>query len=369
VTPPTAPRWRPARCARRPLLGLVPALSAGAGPLSGAAPVPAAEDELEGAPGDAPSPDASVGGQDAPAPDAWPESPGAGVALGLYRTAFPDDLAAVAECEAATGRRLALVHWYALWGGWKSTFDPAGLAAAGARGAVPLITWEPWAGAFGDPAWTLRRAVLSGRHDAYVDSWARGLAAYGRPVLLRFAHEMHDHPGYPWAEGVNGNTAADYLDAWRYVRRRFAAQGAGNVRWVWNPHTIGAGSEADHARAYARLYPGDDAVDWVGLDIFNTGPELDWGAPRWRPFDEVLAGPYAAAARVSRRPLLLPEVGCAEAGGAKAAWIADALAADTLARFPRVRALVWFDVPKEQPWHLDSSAAARAAWTAALRRA
>src|SRR4030095_12525846 len=145
--------------------------------------------------------------------------------------------------------------------------------------------------------------------DAYVDSWARGLAAFGRPVLLRFAHEMHDHPGYPWAEGVNGNTAADYLEAWRHVRRRFAAQGAHNVRWVWNPNTMGGGTTEDHERAYARLYTGDGEVDWVVLDIFNTGRELDWGAPRWRPFDEILAGPYAAAGRVSCRPLLLPEVG------------------------------------------------------------
>ena len=117
-----------------------------------------------------------------------------------------------------------------------------------------------------------------------------------------------------------------------------------------------------------RLYPGDAAVDWVGLDVYNTGPDLDWGAPRWRPFDEVLAAPYAAAGRVSRRPLLLPEVGCAEAGGSKAAWIGHALAAPTLARFPRVRGLVWFDVPRELPWHLGSSAAAQAAWVAALRR-
>jgi beta-mannanase len=287
--------------------------------------------------------------------------------VGLYRTAFPDDLSAAASVAAATERRLGLVHWFALWGGWKAAFDPAGLAAVGARGVVPLISWEPWAGVYGDPAWTLRRAVLSGRHDAYVDAWARGLAAFGRPVLLRFGHEMH-HSAYPWAEGVNGTTATDYLDAWHHLRRRFAAQGAGNVRWVWNPNTLGAGSVEDHARAYARFYPGDDAVDWVGLDVYNTGPELDWGAPRWRPFDEVLAAPYAAVGRVSRRPLLLPEVGCAEAGGSKAAWIGDALAAETLTRFPRVRALVWFDAPKEQPWHLDSSAASRAAWTAALRR-
>jgi beta-mannanase len=289
--------------------------------------------------------------------------------VGLYRPAFPDDLTAVAESETAAGRPIGIVHWYALWGGWKADFDPAGLAAVDARGALPMITWEPWAGTFGDPDWTLRRSVLSGRSDDYVDAWARGLAGYARPVLLRFAHEMHDHPGYPWAEGVNGNTAEDYLAAWRYLRGRFAAQGAGNVRWVWNPNIVAAHSTEDHVRAYARFYPGDAEVDWVGLDVFNTGPLLDWGAPRWRTLEEALDGPYAAYSQVSGRPLLLPEVGCAEAGGVKAEWIRQALDPDTLARFPAVRGLVWFDCDKEQPWQLHSSPAAYRAWLSALRQA
>jgi hypothetical protein len=289
------------------------------------------------------------------------------IALGLYRVAFPDDLFAIADTEAAAGQHLAVVGWYALWGGWKADFDAQGVRAVAAQGATPLITWEPWAGTFGDPAWTLRRAVLSGRHDTYIDSWARGLTQFGRPVLLRFAHEMHDHAGYPWAEGVNGNTAADYLASWRYVRQRFAVLGAHNVRWVWNPNTMGGATTEYHERAYTRLYPGDDEVDWVGLDIFNTGPNLDWGAPRWRSFDEVLAAPYAAIGRVSRRALVLPEVGCAEAGGSKAEWIRRAFADETLRRFPRIRALVWFDVDKEQPWQLQSSAESYAAWLAALR--
>jgi hypothetical protein len=49
----------------------------------------------------------------------------------------------------------------------------------------------------------------------------QGMAAYGKPVLLRFAHEMHNQPSYSWAVGVNGNTASDYLAAWDYVHARF----------------------------------------------------------------------------------------------------------------------------------------------------
>src|SRR5438067_6211947 len=125
-------------------------------------------------------------------------SSGAGsrIALGFYRPEFPDNMSALTEYEAGT--QMSIVHWYALWGDWKSAFNRADLDRVKARGALPLITWEPWAAVTDDPRWSLRNAILSGQHDAYIESWARGLADYSGPVLLRFAHEMH-HQAYPWA--------------------------------------------------------------------------------------------------------------------------------------------------------------------------
>jgi hypothetical protein len=102
----------------------------------------------------------------------------------------------------------------------------------------------------------------------------------------------------------------------------------------------------------------------VGLDILNTGPQLDWGAPHWRSFSQVLANPYAAITDVSSKPVILVEVGSTEIGGSKANWITDALG-DGLDQFPRVDAMVWFDVNKEQAWNLDSSAASLSAWKTA----
>jgi Glycosyl hydrolase family 26 len=288
------------------------------------------------------------------------------VALGLYRVAFPDDLSAVSDFARQTGHGLGIVHWYALWGGWKGSFDAADFQAVAAHGAVPMVTWEPWAGDGPDPAWSLRRAILSGAHDDYIDGWARGLAAYGGPVLLRFAHEMHDQPRYPWAVGVNGNTADDYVAAWRHVRAIFARYPTANVKWGWSPQTLGDASEAVHEARYRAVYPGDDQVDWLGLDVFNTGPGLDWGAPRWRSFGEMLSTPYAALTSIADKPVVLAEVGSSEQGGSKADWISQALTRE-LSQFPRVRALVWFDVAKqhEDAWTVGSSQAAYAAWLAA----
>ena len=293
---------------------------------------------------------------------------GSGVALGIYQPQFPEDLSALGEYEQQLGQPMPIVHWYAQWGGWKSAFDRTDLDKVSAHGSIPAITWEPWSGdplGGPDPRWSLRNGILSGRFDDYIDSWARGMADYGKPVLLRFAHEMHDHPFYPWAVGINGNSADDYLAAWRHVRAIFARENATNVEWVWNPHWITGASAATYLAVYTALYPGDDAVDWVGLDVFNTGPDLDWGRPDWESLSGLLSPEYQAATTLSTKPILLPEVGSAESGGSKADWITTALTTD-LRQFPRVRGLIWFDVDKEEAWNLDSSPSALSAWLAAV---
>jgi len=290
------------------------------------------------------------------------------IGLGVYRPEFPDDLTVLNKLEQASGKHLPFISWYALWGGWKSAFSRADLDAVAKHGSAPFITWEPWAGAGGDPAWSLQRAILSGANDAYITSWAKGMAAFGQPVYLRFAHEMHNQT-YPWALDVNGNTAAEYVAAWRHVHDIFLSNGAGNVRWVWNPNTIGAARASTYLPIYSSLYPGDDAVDLVGLDVYNTGPNLDWGAPYWRAFSDALEEPYRALTQVSNKPVFLAEVASAETGGSKAAWIADALEQQLPASFPRVRALIWFDVLKEENWPLSSSTSAWNAWAAAAQSA
>lgn len=298
---------------------------------------------------------------------ATPTSGGA-VGLGIYRPEFPNNLAVATTLEQASGRTLAIVSWYSLWGGWKSGFSASDLQLVASHGSLPLITWEPWAGVSSDPAWSLKTAILSGANDAYIQSWASGMASYGKPVLLRFAHEMHSS-SYPWAVGVNGNTAADYLAAWKHVHDIFVRAGATNVKWVWNPNTMGDTLAGSYAPIYQSLYPGDAYVDFLGLDIFNTGPNLNWGAPYWRSFSQVLNQPYQAITSLSGKPLLLPEVGCPESGGSKPTWITDAMQSQLPSAFPRVKAFVWFDVQKEEDWQLDSSSSALSAWQTGSRLA
>lgn len=280
----------------------------------------------------------------------------------LARNAFeawePDDLAEVNRFEHAARARADIVVWFADWE-HNREFDADQARAIAARGAVPEISWEPWDASVGtyreQPRYRLA-TIIAGEHDALLRRWGRGIAAYGGPVRIRFAHEMNGR-WYPWAERFNDNRPGEFVRAWRHVRRVVREAGATNVEWIWCPVT---------GQVPERLFPGGGEVDILGLSGFNGG--VSAFSRRWRPFrlafNEALDDLHALAPEL---PVELSEISSAEAGGDKAAWIGDMF--EEIADRPYVRSLVWFEVVKEADWRIVSSAAASRAFAAGLREA
>lgn len=282
------------------------------------------------------------------------------LALGAYVGSSPRYVQALDDFRRMTLHDLAIVMWYQAWGdpGGRS-FDPRLLDTVVARGAVPLVTWEPWIAHGGpdQPEFALA-AIAAGTYDDYIHGWARDAAAWGRPFYLRFAHEMNGS-WYPWGADVNGNTPDDYVAAWRHVLGIFREEGATNVRWVWSPNVLlsSAGPSAAlndiaPATSYRSYYPGDDYVDWVALDGYN------WGGTGWQSLSEVFARSYDTLVALTEKPVMIAEVGCTEQGGDKAAWIESGLLTEIPQRLPRVRAVIWFNSNQERDWRIDSSPAA-----------
>lgn len=232
------------------------------------------------------------------------------------------------------------------------------LDAVRARGAVTLLTWEPWTWGGGtvQPAYSLQR-ITAGDFDAYLRQWGSALGAWGHPVMLRFGHEMNGN-WYPWAEGINGNGPGDYAAAWRHVHDVVAATGAANVSWVWSPNVPYPGSTALDG-----LFPGAGYVDAVALDGYNWGTSTATGS--WVMPSDLFGSGLAELRRLAPGvPILVAETASAEQGGSKADW--NTALVGYLASQPDVTALVWFDLNKETDWRIDSSAASAAALKAAL---
>jgi hypothetical protein len=264
-------------------------------------------------------------------------------------------LAGVDDFARRAGRRPDVYVYYQAWS-LAPTFDAALAQRVTDRGMLPEVTWEPWDPFAGpeQPAYALDR-IARGDCDGYVRRWATAIRDWGKPLRLRFAHEMNGS-SYPWCAGRSGNSAAGYVAAWRHLHDVFAGAGVGNVRWVWSVNRSKGTTDL------ASLYPGDGYVDLAGIDGYNGGSEVDYGG--WQSFEQVFGGTLAEVAAVTSKPVWLTEMASAERGGDKAAWMKDFFA--RLRHHPEVVGFTWFNFRKEADWRIESSPASERAFAAGL---
>ena len=266
--------------------------------------------------------------------------------LGAYDGEIPRTLDGVVALEQRVDAPLPIIQTYAAWGDRADQQFPLQLLTAiEGLGSIPLVTWEPWLSDFESgrhPNLALRdardrhglRAVARGDYDFYVDAWASAAARFGRPLLVRFGHEMNDPYRYPW--GPQNNSKEEYISAWRHVVTRFRQAGARNVVWVWSPHI---------AYEYWDLYyPGDAFVDWVATGVLNFGPIAAWS--RWWSFTDIVGAKYATLTKFGK-PIMIAEFGSLAVGGDRAAWYGNALR-DIARDYPAIRGLVFFHASGDQ---------------------
>lgn len=291
----------------------------------------------------------------APAPAPGVPASTKGIRFGVGTEGGPAAGAELDEVTALAGEAPSLVLSYK---DFNQAPPLAELDAARARGAETLLTWEPWSwgGGTDQPAYSLDR-IAAGDFDAYLRQWGSTLGQWGQPVYLRFGHEMNGD-WYPWAEGINGNGAGDYIAAYRHVHDVVASTGATNIRWVWNPNVPYWGSTP-----LSELYPGADYVDVAALDGYNWGTSQAWST--WQE-PQALFGEGLSQVRqlAPGKPVMIAETSSSEVGGSKAAW--NTTLFQYLSAQPDVTALIWFHIDKEADWRINSSDASTSAFRAAL---
>ena len=222
---------------------------------------------------------------------------------------------------------------------------------AAEQGATTIVSLELWEW-HGKRKGAFLPAINAGEYDAFFREWAEAAKADGLRVLLRFGFEFNGD-WFTWSRDAEA-----FVAAWRRVHDIFCRAGADNVEWVWAPNVVSCPDVPDNDMH--RYYPGDDAVDWIGVDGYNFGEHHDeWH--HWQSFDDVFRQVLTDfAKRYPDKRVMITEFGCAPGeDGQREAWIREAFA--DLQRYPQVAAVIWFNLDKrregEPDWRIDVSEA------------
>lgn len=124
--------------------------------------------------------------------------------------------------------------------------------------------------------------VATGMRDPAVLTLADGLKEVGRPVLLRIGYEFNN----PYAL----YEPSAYIGAFRHVTERFRNDKV-NFATVWDATAYGFSDPH-----YMKWYPGDDVVDWWGINLFDE-----------HDFTNAQSIAFVADAERHRKPVLIGE--------------------------------------------------------------
>jgi len=235
----------------------------------------------------------------------------------------------------AVGKPPNMLKTFQEWGG---AFDAAQAKATWEQGAIPFIDIEPF-----KP--TMKVIAAGGwAVDRYIEQYATAIKMTNVPVAYSFGHEFNGD-WYEWGECFptkpksiackNGNTAKDFVAAWKHIHDVFERVGAGNVIWVWSPNTIKRGLPG-----LADYYPGDAYVDWVGVSGYMTP-----GGPDPQIFNNVFKPTMDETRKFSQKPFVMTET-ASNAGPRKLADIKYLFTG--VYRRPDVLGFIWFDVKKPE---------------------
>jgi beta-mannanase len=264
-----------------------------------------------------------------------------GAAAGGFTTAPRDQ--ALKDWETLTGRTATIFHAYHKGDEKFPTAAEIAMTRDAARPRVLLLNWKV---AYGS-TWA---KVAAGEKDARIDAWAAHVKAnYGTQKFFLALH--HEPENDVQAAAGSQMTAKDFAAMYRHVIERLRAQRVTNVVNV----LAYMGNEKWMAQAWWKdIYPGDDVVDWIGLDSYVS---VEKGYYHFGGFGDLLdrrptgggVGFYDwSVANHPGKPIMVAEWGMYHRVNyptSKAAAYATVL--PELAKRPQIKAIVYFDTASD----------------------
>ncbi|GGQ85675.1 CBM96 family carbohydrate-binding protein [Couchioplanes azureus] len=263
--------------------------------------------------------------------------------------------------EKLSGRTATIFHTYHKGDEPFPTRAEIAMTSDPAHPRVLLLNWKI---AYGS-TWA---KVARGEQDKRIDAFATRIKAYGKKTFLVLHHEPENDV---IAKAGSGWEAKDYAAMYRHTIERLRAQGATNVVNV----LAYMGNEKWMAQTWWKdLYPGDDVVDWIGLDSYVS---VEKGYYHYGDFADLLdrkptgggLGFYEWATTAhAGKPIMIAEWGAYHRIGMAAdkSFVYDSVLPQ-LAQRPAIKAIVHFDTKADDEGNrdisIDSTPAGLAAFT------
>lgn len=210
------------------------------------------------------------------------------------------------------------------------------------------------------------------------------LAAFGRPVFVRIGLEFNNVSVVDGAEGYH-----PFVFPICYRKTVQALKAAGATRsayiWCWLASAPTTYADVHPATGAAKWYPGDEYVDWFGLDLFNRNQFTALTSPIDPTSHSQLADveKFLAFAEHRSRPVFVAESSCVDfdivagdANGAWAGWFAHYF--EFLAAHPGIKAITYIShdwtggsggAPEWKDGRIANSQQVTAAWAEEIGRA
>jgi hypothetical protein len=271
-----------------------------------------------------------------------------GAAAGGFSDVPRDE--ALKTFERKTGRTSTVYHTYHKGDELFPTKSEIAMTSDPANPRTLMLNWKVGYGS----KWA---NVARGDQNARIDRLSTFIKTnYGTKKFFMVLH--HEPENDVVATAGSGMTAKDYAAMFRHTALRMKANGVTNAVFVvaymnyekWN-----------NTAWWGDLYPGDDVVDWVGIDTYNNAQP---GGFHYGDFNYMMnrtndkakfPGWYTwATTKHPSKPIMVAEWGVYDSstvveGKNKAAVYATVL--PQLAKMPQVKGLVYFETAKDQNGH------------------
>ncbi|MFG1990777.1 glycoside hydrolase family 26 protein [Actinoplanes sp. NPDC048988] len=262
--------------------------------------------------------------------------------------------------EQKSGRTSSIFHVYHKGDEKFPTASEIAMVRDKAKPRVLLMNWRVEYGS----TWA---NVAAGKLDARIDAFAARIkATMPEKFFLVLNHEPEDDVR---TDAKLGMTAKDFAASYRHVIKRLKSKGLDNMVNV----VAYMGNEKWMAQSWWKdLYPGDDVVDWVGLDSYVSSEADYYHAGVFADLlDRKAKGGQGwydwAAKNHPTKPIMVAEWGAYHRVGQvvdKSKQFNSVL--PELAKRPKVKAIVYFDTKKDlfgdRDISIDSSPASLAAF-------